>query len=93
MTRVRVKGFQIFRDRHGRQRCYHRVTRTPIDLEKAPLGSAVFFAECQRIAALAEGGQRARPGTLGLLIERYRADVAFRDLAERTRADYQKIFT
>ena len=25
MTVVRVKGFQIFRDRHGRWRCYHRL--------------------------------------------------------------------
>jgi hypothetical protein len=31
MTIVRVKGFKIFFDHHGRQRCYHRKTRTPID--------------------------------------------------------------
>lgn len=92
MTRVRVRDFRIFWDRHGRQRCYHRRTRTPIDLDKIPFGSALFFAECQRIASLAETGGRAKPGTLGLLIERYRHDAAFRDLAERTRSDYQRIF-
>ena len=44
MTVIRVKGFQIFRDRHGRLRCYHRRTHTAIDLNKAPIGSAEFFA-------------------------------------------------
>jgi hypothetical protein len=28
MTHVRVKGFKIFKDRHGRMRCYHRATGT-----------------------------------------------------------------
>ena len=50
MTVVRVKGFQIFRDRHGRWRCYHRKTGEPIDLAKAPLGTAEFLAECARSA-------------------------------------------
>ena len=50
MTRVRVHGFQIFVDRHGKMRCYHRSTRTVVDLDAAPLGSAQFFAECARIA-------------------------------------------
>ena len=54
MTRVRVKGFKIFDDRHGKPRCYHRVTGRKIDLEKSPLGSAEFFAECARITAVAE---------------------------------------
>jgi hypothetical protein len=35
MSIVRIKGFQIFKDRHGRPRCYHRKTRTAVDLEKA----------------------------------------------------------
>jgi DNA repair exonuclease SbcCD ATPase subunit len=52
MPYVRVKGFQIFRDRHGKQRCYHRKTRAAIDLEKYPIGSAEFLAECTRISAL-----------------------------------------
>jgi integrase len=92
MTFVRVKGFQIFKDRHGRMRCYHRVSGTPIDLEKHQLGSLQFFAECARIAALAKKGDVAKPGTLGLLINQYRAHAEFADLAPRTRADYQKCF-
>ena len=90
MTRVRVKGFQIFTDRHGKIRCYHRTTRTPVDLGIAPLGSAEFFAECARIAELTKVVGPPKPGTLGLLIEEYRSSQTFADLAVRTRADYQR---
>jgi integrase len=90
MTRVRVKGFQIFPDRRGKMRCYHRKTRTPVDLETALLGSAEFFAECARIAEVTRLVGPPKPGTLGLLIEEYRASQSFLDLAVRTRADYQR---
>jgi len=54
MTKVRVKGFKIFKDRHGKQRCYHRETGHKVDLSHAPIGSAEFFAECETIRAIAE---------------------------------------
>jgi|SRR3954469_9319554 hypothetical protein len=91
MTIVRVKGFQIFKDRHGRLRCYHRKTRQSVDLFKAPIGSPEFFAESARIAALATSTE-PKPGTLGLLIAAYRAHPAFTDLAPRTKSDYQAAF-
>lgn len=91
MTVVRIKGFKIFRDRHGRERCYHRKTGLPIDLQKHPRGSPEFLAECARIGALVST-TAPKPGTLGLLIQAYRAHPAFSDLAPRTRADYQSIF-
>jgi len=91
MSRVRVSGFQIFKDRHGKPRCYHRKTRIAVDLMKAPLGSAEFFSECARIAARTKVAQQ-KPGTLGLVIAAYRAHPAFTDLAARTRSDYQKVF-
>jgi integrase len=91
MTIVRVKGFKIFLDRHGRWRCYHRKTGTPIDLAKSPLGSAEFFADCARISALMTA-TAPKPGTLGMLISAYRDHPAFRDLAPRTRSDYQGVF-
>ena len=90
MTRVRVKGFQIFADRHGKMRCYHRNTRTSVDLEKAPLGSAEFFSECARITELTRMAGPPKPGTLGLLAAEYRASRSFLELAIRTRADYQR---
>jgi integrase len=91
MTVVRVKGFQIFKDRHGRLRCYHRKTRQPVDLARAPIGSPEFFAECARIAALVTSTEH-KPGTLGMLIAAYRAHPAFTDLAPRTKSDYQNAF-
>ena len=88
---VRVKGFQIFKDRHGKERCYHRATKTAIDVERFPLGSVEFFAECQHITTLATKADVTKPGTLGLLIDKYRAHNAFQDLAPRTKSDYQKV--
>jgi integrase len=90
MTIVRVKGFQIFSDRHGRMRCYHRKSRIAIDLNRSPLGSTEFFAECARIAELTRASGPAKPGTLGRLISEYRSSPAFVDLAPRTRSDYQR---
>ena len=92
MTRVRVRGFQIFEDRHGTWRCYHRATRIKIDLGATPLGSAGFFAECSKIQAVAkaQAATKPRPGTLGGLIEFYRRTDHYRDLSDRTKADYQR---
>lgn len=93
MTKIKLRGFQIFKDRHGRWRCYHRKSRTAIDLMKFQLGSAEFFAECSRIAALKEAQTpKEKPGTLGMLIAGYRSHTAFLDLAPRTQADYQGHF-
>ena len=92
MTVVRIKGFKIFKSRHGNKSyCYHRKTGTSIDLNKAPIGSPEFFAECARISAIATT-TKPKPGTLGLLISAYRTHEAFTDLAPRTRSDYQKVF-
>jgi hypothetical protein len=90
MTVVRVKGFQIFADRHGKLRCYHRMSRIAIDLSQMPIGSADFFAECARISALTKASGPPKPGTLGRLVTEYRASPSFLDLAPRTRADYQR---
>lgn len=90
MTVVRVKGFQIFSDRHGKWRCYHRATRIAVDLTQSPIGSPEFFAECTRIAELAKVSGPPKAGTLGLLIAEYRSHQSFQDLAPRTQIDYQR---
>ncbi len=92
MTFVKVKGFKIFTDRHGKARCYHRKSGTAIDLAKCPIGSLDFFAECERLRSLSDRAEVTKPGSLGLLIERYRAHDTFQSLAPRTKADYQKCF-
>ncbi|BGE85186.1 MULTISPECIES: hypothetical protein [Methylosinus] len=54
---------------------------------------AEFFAECTRIAALAEAkAAKEKPGTLGLLIRDYRSRSSFQTLAPQTQSDYQKTF-
>lgn len=60
---VYVKGFKIFDDRHGKPRCYHRMSGTPVDLKKYPLGSVEFYDECHRISRL--GGNRMRMSSGG----------------------------
>lgn len=92
MTRIRVRGFKIFNDRHGKPRCYHRATGHKIDLDKSPLGSAEFFAECARITAIVEArtAQSPKPGTLGGLIGAYFQTEHFFNLADATKRDYRK---
>jgi hypothetical protein len=92
VTIVRLKGFKIFKDRHQKVRCYHRATGKPIDLGKYPLGSAEFFAECDRIAQMAAPPAASKPGTLGHLLAEYRRSPAFLDLSPQTRSDYQRVF-
>jgi integrase len=92
MSRIRVKGFKIFDDRHGKTRCYHRATGHKIDLDKAPLGSAEFFTECAKITALAEAmkAQAPKAGTLGGLVNAYFQTEHFGNLADATKRDYRK---
>jgi hypothetical protein len=94
MTLIRVRGFKIFDDRHGKRRCYHRKTGHKIDLDRAPIGSAAFLAECERIEALSKALEAKEPkaGTLGALIATYFATEHFKDtLSDRTRKDYRKV--
>lgn len=92
MTKIRVKGFKIFKDRHGRQRCYHRTTGQKIDLQRAPLGSAEFFAECEAIRTIADAQKAKTPkaGTIGGLIKSYFDTEHYQNLADATRRDYRK---
>jgi integrase len=92
MTHIRVKGFKIFKDRHGKLRCYHRATGHKIDLDKAPLGSAEFFNDCARIQSLAEAvkAKAPRAGTLGGLSHSYFQTEHFANLADATKRDYRK---
>ena len=63
-----------------------------IDLAKAPLGSAEFFAECTRIMRAGDARPSRSRAPLGLLIAAYRGHPAFTDLAPRTKSDYQRVF-
>jgi len=92
MTHIRVKGFKIFADRHGKKRCYHRKTGGAINLEKNPIGSAGFIAECARITEIEKARKSLTPkkGTLAGLLQSYFQTEHFDNLAEATKRDYRK---
>ncbi len=91
MKYIRVKGFKIFEDRHGKQRCYHRRTGKKVDLEKSPIGSAEFFAECAKISAAENAREQElpKPGTLGKLISVYFAEDHFLERSKATKREYR----
>jgi len=92
MTFVRIKGFHIYKDRHGKMRCYHRKSGQAIDLQKTPIGTAEFLAECERIGAMMTIAKDPKPGTLGGLIKAFRKHDDYLRLAQRTRDDYDRCF-
>jgi integrase len=83
---IRVRGVKVYRSR-GKLYAYHRKTAKPI---RAPIGSAAFLAEVERLDGQVPPEPKA--GTLGALIAAYRRSPEFLELAPRTRADYQKVF-
>jgi integrase len=89
---VKIKGFKIFKDRHGKMRCYHRATGEAIDLGKFPIGSTEFLGECGRLAAFHKPSATPRSGSLGLMIMDYKASHAWLDLADKTRDWYEMGF-
>lgn len=88
MTNVlRLKNLLIV-DAKGRQYCYLRRPRVRIPHE---YGSPAFLAEYARLMQLKEEA-KAPAGTLGALIDAYRASPEFRGLSERSRKDYDRVF-
>jgi integrase len=87
------KGFRVWKDKKPpfRDRCQHRKSKVMVNLQKFPPCTAAYYEECARIERQ-HAPNRTKPGTLGALIEKYRASPAFRELAKRTRSDYQGVF-
>jgi integrase len=86
-------GWKIQRDKKPpfRWRAYHRATGHKIDCQKFEVYSLAFDMEVHRINKLYEV-KAAKPGTLGMLIKKYRASPKFQKRAPRTQSDYQKVF-
>ncbi|MFK0331100.1 tyrosine-type recombinase/integrase [Rhizobium sp. NPDC090275] len=86
-------GWKIHRDKKPpfRWRAYHRKTGAKIDCSKFEVYSLAFDMEVHRINQL-HHEHEAKPGSLGMLIKRYRASPRFQKRADRTRADYQRVF-
>ncbi len=93
MTVVHVKGFQIFKDRHGKMRCYHPRARMPVDLVEPRLAPPRSSPNAPASTALQNRTTTARPGALGALIKGYRGSKDFLErLTRTTRAGYQRVF-
>lgn len=86
-------GWKIQRDNKPpfRWRAYHRKTGDKIDCRKFEVYSLAFDIEVARINKLYQV-KEAKPGTLGMLITRYRASPKFQKRKARTQSDYQKCF-
>ena len=89
--RKEFPGVTVVRDRHGRLR--YRLRRTvkgrTIDCYlPGVIGSTEFRAAYHEATeGVRPASRRAKAGTVGYLIEAYLASTAFRNLADRTRAD------
>jgi integrase len=86
VARVPVKGIKRFKDRHGKWRCYHRKTGTPIQAE---YGTGEFIREVEALE-LRLKSQEPLPGSVGLAIKAYLAWDHFKGLAEATQSGYRR---
>lgn len=86
---IRLKGIKRVKAR-GSLYFYHRATGERI---RALPNTAEFAAEVAALDARAAAPKTIQPpGTWPWIVERYRASQEWKDLAPRTRADYQRIF-
>lgn len=92
-TVIRLRGLKVYTHPvSGITYYYHRKANRRILSEP---GSPAFLAEFAKIDADEKRRQieAAKPGTLKALILSYRSTDDFKDLAERTRQDYERVFT
>lgn len=87
--KITVRGIKRVTSRAGRTYYYHRQTGRRIRSEP---GTAAFLAEIEVLNGIASPEPTFPKGSFGALIAAYRASPEFRDLAPRTRADYQRVF-
>lgn len=85
---MRLKNVHTVRTK-GTTYYYHRPTKTRL---KAPLGSPEFVQEVERLNAKCAAKPEPVAGTLGSLITLYRGSPEYRELANLTKRDYNRIF-
>lgn len=85
--RIKIKGFKVYRDRHGKLRCYHRVTKIAVDLEENPIGSPGFIAKCKEIDA--EQKKQENKETLRWLVGEWKSSPAYINLKPATKTFYK----
>lgn len=92
LMKIKIKGFKVFKDRHGKLRCYHRASGTSIDFSEYQYGSIEFLGECGRIAALSKPDGKPKPGSLGLLVKEFKASLQWKELKPKTQEWYEMGF-
>ena len=89
-TIVRVKGIKRYRHpKTGIWFCYHRKRGTAI---VSKIGSAEFFSELSALEN-AEKLSEPLPGTLGMVIAKYRSSPDWEALRPKTKLSYDRAFT
>jgi len=86
MVAVRVKGLKKVRAK-GRVYYYHRKTGRRLE---SPFGTPEFFAEIAAAEAAIKGKDKSTPGTLGMVIDAYKASRFFTDKREATKVSYER---
>ena len=84
---------ELWRDRHGKVRCYFRKERGPRFALPNTIGSDEFKAAYEaalagQLAPVRERYSRAAAGTLNALVISYKQSVAYKGLRETTKAGY-----
>jgi len=85
---------ELWRDRHGKVRCYFRKERGPRFALPNTIGSDEFKAAYEaallagQLAPVREGYSRAVAGTLNALVISYKQSVAYKGIRETTKAGY-----
>jgi integrase len=85
---IRIRGVKAVRSK-GRLYYYHRKTMTRLPGEP---GTTVFMDRLRELEAGLAKPKNPLPGALGALIRDYRRSPEFASLADRTRADYLRVF-
>jgi integrase len=88
VTKLPLPGLKrFFEKKTGKTYCYHRKSGTRL---KSEFGTVAFIAELQRIEA-AWKAKAPTKGTLGEVIDRYRATPEFERLKPVTKRDYERV--
>src|SRR4051794_10527459 len=84
---------EVWRDRHGKVRCYFRKERGPRICLPNSIGSDEFNAAYQaalagQLAPVRDRHARAAAGTISALVVSYKQSAAYNGLRETTKAGY-----
>lgn len=89
MPKSAIPGLKrYFEPKTGKVYCYHRATGTRL---KEKFGTPEFLAELAALNVTSTPSEKKIAGSFGALVALYRESADFKDLAERTKADYQRV--